>query len=173
MSPYQSSSSQTGGRLLLGLSPANGVRSCLQPWCAVLGVPPPLVAAACGAARCLPKSSALPTEALDASPNAEFLLTRGKALESYLGGALGDPRLSALPAVRELLRAAELHRPACSLLPASPSHQAALQRAANCRLLIRRTSRHQLPLPPPAASCTSCSVRRSKCGASPRTVMAP
>ena len=50
----------------------------------------------------------------------EFLLTRGKALESYLGGALGDPRLSALPAVRELLRAAELHRPACSLLPASP-----------------------------------------------------
>ena len=59
-----------GGRLLLRLSPANGVRSCLQPWCAVLGVPPPLVAAACGAARCLPKSSALPTEALDASPNA-------------------------------------------------------------------------------------------------------
>ena len=42
----------------------------------------------------------------------EFLLTRGKALEAYLGAALGSPRLSALPAVRELLRAAELHKPA-------------------------------------------------------------
>jgi hypothetical protein len=41
----------------------------------------------------------------------QFLLARGKALEAYLGAALGDPRLSALPAMRELLLAAELHKP--------------------------------------------------------------
>jgi hypothetical protein len=42
----------------------------------------------------------------------QFLLARGKALEAYLSAALGTPDLSALPAVRQLLRAAELHHPA-------------------------------------------------------------
>ena len=41
----------------------------------------------------------------------DFLLMRGRALEAYLGAALGSPSLNTLPAVRELLRAAELHRP--------------------------------------------------------------
>ena len=44
----------------------------------------------------------------------EFLLARGKALEAYLSAALGNPALSSLPAVRELLRAAELYKPSGS-----------------------------------------------------------
>ena len=48
----------------------------------------------------------------------DFLLERGRALEAYLGAALGDSRLAAVPAVREFLRAAELNK------PASPAPQA-------------------------------------------------
>ena len=41
----------------------------------------------------------------------QFLLVRGRALEAYLSAALGNPQLNTAPAVRELLRTAELHEP--------------------------------------------------------------
>lgn len=47
-----------------------------------------------------------------------FLLARGKALEAYISAALGNARLSGLPAVRELLRMADLHEPVEKNAPA-------------------------------------------------------
>ena len=55
------------------------------------------------------------------SQTPQFLLSRGRALEAFLSAVLGEPRLSAVPAVRELLRAAELHKapPAAAAEPPS------------------------------------------------------
>ena len=41
----------------------------------------------------------------------QFLIARGRALEAYLASALGDPRLHSAPAVRQLLRTADIFKP--------------------------------------------------------------
>lgn len=42
----------------------------------------------------------------------QFLIARGRDLEAYLAAVLGDTRLHSAPAVRQLLRTAEMHKPA-------------------------------------------------------------
>lgn len=84
----------------------------------------------------------------------EFLLARGRALEAYLGAVLGDSRLSVMPAVRQLLRAAEPYRPSDAMRSTALSRSSSLS-GPELRSWQSQSPRRNGPSDPGAALSSS------------------